>query len=667
MINQNQKRPKTNIQKVGFHSQDSVNKSWDRFISSGGNINYLKIRDVIASSWERCLSEGVNPEQKTAPLLAAEGKLERLFKINKELLDCASPIMNQAQTFIRDLDTILFITDYQGVNLKMEGDPDTLDEALGIGLIPGCGWNEISSGSNAVGTAIETLKPVQMFGEEHFCLGFKPWTCTATTICDPYDNQLLAVLDLSGLSNNFDQFHAPLVDAWANQIQERLAKIFLEKRSVIEECSNSKTESGVGKLLFDTQGRLLNFSKNAPSILSSLGLDYDPLLRRRLSFQKFGGEKILYPHENGKWVSEDWLEPIKHDDEIVGFQLHIPSTKSKVVHTSENTLVQSTEKFSPFKNIYGISASFKASSKKAIKAATTPLPILILGETGVGKEVFAKAIHESSNFNLGPLVDLNCGAFTKDLLNSELFGYVEGAFTGAKKGGMIGKLESANGGTLFLDEIGEMPLEMQSVFLRVLQEQKIYRIGSIKPTPVNFRLVTATNCNLKDLVAEGRFRMDLYFRLSTVSITLDTLSERKEDIEGIAKLVLERVNSTQSVIPKYLSSELLSMLKNEKWPGNIRELKNVVEYMSYMSQNETLTIEDLPEGYEVCNNYCAKNIESNEPARAALSNLDKAALAVIDDAIKQSSGNITQAAKRLGMAKGTLYQRMKKYGLTKAS
>ncbi|OUS28767.1 hypothetical protein A9Q98_06965 [Thalassotalea sp. 42_200_T64] len=659
-------RSKLTNQKAGFYSQKEVDKAWDKFLCSDGDAEDLKIREQIASSWSRCLTDGVNPEQKTAPTLASKGQLNTLFSNNKELLACARPVIQQAQTFLHDLDTILFVTDYQGVNLEIVGDPDTVEQANGIGLIQGSGWSETVSGSNAVGTAIATNKPTQVHGEEHYCQGLKPWTCTASVITDPYDNQMLGVIDVSGLTNTFDQFHVPLVVSWANQIQTALAQTLAEQWRLIEKSSNLANESNVGKLLFDRYGRLLKFSQNTSSILSSLGNNYDPIQKRRLSFERFGGEKIIYPHDDGQWVSGDWLKPIKHEGDVVGFELHIPSGKSKstIIPTPNSSQYKTTDKLNPFKNAYGISPSFKASSEKAIKAAVTPLPVLILGDTGVGKEVFAQAIHDTSNYHKGPFIDLNCGAFTKDLLNSELFGHVGGAFTGANKGGMAGKLESANGGTLFLDEIGEMPLEMQPVFLRVLQERKIYRIGDIKPIPVDFRLIAATNCNLKDLVAEGRFRKDLYFRLSTITISLDPLSERREDIEGIAQLVLDRLK--EQVIPKYLSSALLNRLKNQKWPGNIRELVNVVECMCYMSQNETLTLEDLPEGYQLDKDSPEIITNLDEQATQQFSSLDQAELEVIETTIKQSGGNITQAAKTLGMAKGTLYQRMKKYRLEKS-
>jgi transcriptional regulator of acetoin/glycerol metabolism len=660
----NNHQSKITNQKAGFHSQKEVDKAWDKFLCSGGGVEDLKIRELIINSWGRCLTEGVNPEQKAAPILASEEKLNTLFRNNKILLDCARPIIQQAKTFLHDLDTILFITDYQGINLEITGDPDTAEKADGIGLIKGSGWSETVSGSNAVGTAIATRKPTQVHGEEHYCQGFKAWTCTASVITDPYDNQMLGAIDVSGLTNTFDQFHLPLVVAWANQIQTALVQSLAEQWSVIEKSCNFSNENNVGKLLFDLHGRLIKFSPNTQSVLSSLGYNYDPKKKRRLSLEQFGGEKIIYPHDDGQWVSGDWLKPIKQEGVVVGFELHIPLKKSIILPASHISQDKATKTFNPFKNAYGISPSFKASSEKALKAAATPLPVLILGDTGVGKEVFAQAIHNTSNYHKGPFIDLNCGAFTKDLLNSELFGHVGGAFTGANKGGMAGKLESANGGTLFLDEIGEMPLEMQPVFLRVLQEREIYRIGDIKPTPVDFRLIAATNSDLKNLVAEGRFRKDLYFRLSTITLRLDPLSERREDIEGIAQLVLDRLS--QQVIPKYLSPTLLAMLKNLKWPGNIRELVNVIECMCYMSQNETLILEDLPEEYQLDKDSTNIITKQEEQTTKQFSSLDQAELEVIEATIKQSGGNITQAAKILGLAKGTLYQRMKKYGLEKS-
>lgn len=660
------KKPK--LVTAGLTSQREIDDAWEKFLCSGGNATDLPVRDVIANSWERCLSQGVNPAQQAAPLVANEDTLHTLRLNNNDLLECSRPVLDQARVFLRDLETILFLTDYRGLNLHIVGDPRTLDDANGIGLIPGSGWNEIVSGSNAVGTAMATRRPTQVHGEEHYCQGFKPWTCTAAVIADPYDNQMMGVIDLSGLCSIHDKFHFPLVASWASQIQTSLAKRTAEQWSTILEHSNSEFGHyrNSGKLLFDPQGRLVSFSPNASSALNALGIDFDPEGKQRLSLERFGGEEIVYPHNKGDWISSDWIEPIRHKGKILGFQLLIPSGR-KNTHRKDledaKLPLPTKSNFDPFDNIYGKSPSFIASANKARRAAPTPLPVLILGDTGVGKEVFAQAIHESSHYAKGPFIDLNCGAFSKELLNSELFGHVEGAFTGAKKGGMVGKIEAAHGGTLFLDEIGEMPLEIQPLFLRVLQERKIYRVGDIKPIPVDFRLIAATNKDLKKAVNEGLFRKDLFFRLSTVTISLDPLSGRKEDIEGISKLVLERVNKEHDVIPKHFSTALMSALKNREWSGNIRELVNVVECMCFMSQNETLTLDDLPDGYSPEE----KNTTPFTPGELShpLCSLDYAERKAIEAAVSQSAGNMTKAAKILGIAKSTLYQKMKKYGIEK--
>jgi len=649
------------------YSQRDINQAWDTFNSSGGKSKNLTVREFIASSWQRCLSQGVNPKQTAAPLLATEGNLHILLQNNHSLMRCARPVTTQARVLLRDLESILILTDYDGVILDVVGDPECVENAVGIGMVPGSGWKETVSGSNAVGTAIATGLPTQVHGEEHFIKGFKRWTCTAGIISDPYDNQLVGVIDISGLSDSFDKFHVPLVVSWANQIQLSLAKNTSDQWNLIKEnsqCDFKNSHRNNGKILFDKQGRVIDHSQNTCSVLKSLDIEYDLSLKTRLSLERFGGDEIIYPHDAGLWLLDDWIEPIKDKNEIIGFKIELPigNRSSKRINIPFKTPAINIEA-EAFEKISGQSASIKASIEKARKAANTPLPVLLLGDTGVGKEMFARAIHESSKFSNGPFIDLNCGAFTRDILSSELFGHVEGAFTGAKRGGMMGKIEAANGGTLFLDEISEMPLDLQPVFLRVLQERKIHRVGAIAPIPVDFRLIAATNSYLKREVSEGRFRKDLYFRLSTVAIGLDPLSERKDDIEEIAQLVLKETRASQKIIPKRISASLITALKNREWPGNIRELVNVIECMCYMSANQNLTTLDLPAGYRPGESLI--NVASTEQGQVqkTKSSLDIAEQQTIENAIIEFSGNITQAAKHLGIAKGTLYRKMKKYNL----
>lgn len=649
-------------------SGKKISRAWEDFIDGGGETNGSPVRNFITSSWNRCLTGGVDPEQMAAPLLASEELLYRKYQKNGSLLECAQPVLGSAKFMLQDLETIVVLANNKGLNLRTVGDQRTVGRGSEIGLAPGYGWQETAAGSNALGTAIATGKPTQVHGEEHFCRGFKPWTCTAATITDPYDNQLLGVINISGLSNEFNRFHVPLVVSWANEIHLNLSKMALELWQTIQEKANKNFSSYANceKLLLDNSGRLISYSENVQPLLKSLGINFDPSLKRRLSLKEFGGEEITYPHDDGSWVSGDWVEPIKHNGEVLGFQVLIPAAKSGTVRkgVSKNSGISDIPQnnMDAFSGIYSKTVSFEASIEKARKASVSPLPVLLLGETGVGKEVFARAIHESSNYAKGTFLDLNCGGFNKDILNSELFGHVEGAFTGAKKGGMKGKIESASGGTLFLDEIGEMPLEIQPVFLRVLQDRKIYRIGDIKPISVDFRLIAATNRDLRKDVEEGRFRKDLYFRLSTVTIGLEPLAKRKEDIEGISLLALNRIRKTHLITPKYFSPDLISALKKLDWPGNIRELVNVVEYMCFMAQNETLTVDDLPDDYK-SGKVIFGNGHDLAPTDHMPNSLDGAEEKVISAALKQSDGNMTKAARTLGIAKSTLYQKVKKYGL----
>src|SRR5262249_16717499 len=220
--------------------------------------------------------------------------------------------------------------------------------------------------------------------------------------------------------------------------------------------------------------------------------------------------------------------------------------------------------------------------------------VLLLGETGVGKERFARLIHESGRRQAGPFVALNCGGLPRDLLASELFGYVEGAFTGARRSGMIGKIEAASGGTLFLDEIGEMPMELQPYLLRVLEGGEVYPLGDARPRKVEFRLVAATNKDLQEEVNARRFRMDLFYRVSVTSLRIPALRDRPEDVRSLLEYFSREASQHHGVPLKRFEPEALSALERHGWPGNVRELRNVVEGALLMATGEAVTLSDLP-------------------------------------------------------------------------
>ena len=306
-----------------------------------------------------------------------------------------------------------------------------------------------------------------------------------------------------------------------------------------------------------------------------------------------------------------------------------------------------------FDSILGNSEPMNQAIRLAKKVAGTDVPILLTGETGTGKDVFSHAIHHASPRNQYAMVDINCSAFSKDLMESELFGYKAGAFTGAMKD-KKGLFEVANHGTLFLDEIGEMPFELQARLLRVLESGEYIKVGDTKPTKVDVRIISATNRDLKREVEKGNFREDLYFRLSVFHIHLPALRERKEDIEALANMFLQRVSAKMNGAIKGMTPEYLEALKNAEWKGNIRELKNVVECSSIVSDG-VLTWEDLP-------------LDLQQPSETS-SNNNEFELAVIErkhitKVLKYTHGNKTETARLLKIGLATLYRKIESYQIT---
>jgi sigma-54 dependent transcriptional regulator, acetoin dehydrogenase operon transcriptional activator AcoR len=309
-----------------------------------------------------------------------------------------------------------------------------------------------------------------------------------------------------------------------------------------------------------------------------------------------------------------------------------------------------------FARLVGRSARFAQVANKARLLAAVNAPVLLHGETGVGKEVFARAIHEHGPLRKAAFVAVNCGALSRELLASELFGYVDGAFTGARRTGAIGKVEAANGGTLFLDEIAEMPLDLQPYLLRVLESGEVCPLGSNTPRKVHFRLIAACNRDLRVEVNSQRFRMDLFYRISVTSLRIPPLRERKDDLPSLVEYFSEGVSERQGSPRKQFSPEVLEVFSNYPWPGNLRELRNVVEAMMLLSEGDTVGTEALP-------------VELSGPAPdavtppAALCGLREAERETIGTAIRAHSGNLTLAARDLGVARSTLYLKIKKYQL----
>ncbi|MDD3364191.1 MAG: sigma 54-interacting transcriptional regulator [Syntrophomonas sp.] len=320
-----------------------------------------------------------------------------------------------------------------------------------------------------------------------------------------------------------------------------------------------------------------------------------------------------------------------------------------------------------FDDIIGQSPAFLKTIKVASMAAASMTNVLLEGESGTGKEVFAQAIHNNSVRCKGPFVAINCGAIPRELVGSELFGYTDGAFTGAKRGGRPGKFELASGGTLFLDEIGDMPLDQQVALLRVLQERKITRIGDDKVMPVDVRIICASNKDLADEVKKGNFRQDLYYRLNVVSIKIPSLRQRQEDILLLFDYMLDHIGHEWDSKVKYIDPEVMWLLKDYSWPGNVRELQNVVERIISIADGDVVRLEHLPES--ILNNtdkidevpplshlIDMEDIRENRKHLFAEKEYQR-----ITSLLTQFGGNVSQVAREMGVARSTLYRKMQRF------
>lgn len=310
--------------------------------------------------------------------------------------------------------------------------------------------------------------------------------------------------------------------------------------------------------------------------------------------------------------------------------------------------------------IVGTSPSLDQALKKASLLARSSAPVLLQGETGVGKEVFARALHDSGPCPSAPFVAVNCGGLPRDLLASELFGYVDGAFTGARRSGMIGKIEAADGGTLFLDEIGELPLDVQPFLLRVLEGGEVCPLGSNKSKNVRFKLIAATNRDLRQEVEAGRFRADLFYRISVTSLQIPALRERTEDLPALVEHFARGIAQRLGVDVKPFDPEVIEVFSRCSWPGNLRQLRNAVEAMFLLTEDERVGLSVLP--MDVLEPIPAEPIEP-ETVMPALGRLRQVERETIGAAIRVHNGNLTLVARELRVSRSTIYLKLKKYGL----
>lgn len=641
--------------------QQELKKSWKTYINEG-IIEHDSVREIIRESWQRCCNYNVNPFTSVPSTIGHGDKLERHLNKYKKLIDASLPVMKNLYSFVGDARFIIALADEQGCLLEIFGDEDVKSSAERGTFVQGAKWSEEIIGNNGIGTALFLDNPVQILGREHYWLNAHHWTCSGAPIHDPR-GRLIGALDITG---PYEETHTHTlgmaviaVNAIENQLKWEEAVSLLEisnnyKSAIIESISE-------GLLAVDAEGKISQINGIAAQYLECdsekvLNDDYEIILGSKNSELKdiitscrhitdFAMEIFT---GKGKTTYLVTSRPIKGSGINKGTVLLLSefARAQKLVQRMSGVRSNLT-----FMNLVGEEPVYLETVELARKAADSTSNVLLLGESGTGKDVFAQAIHNTGIRKRGPFVALNCGAIPRELIASELFGYVEGAFTGASRGGKMGKFELANGGTIFLDEIGEMPLELQTSLLRVLETKTITRVSGNEVIPVDVRIIAATNKDLSLEVSQGKFRQDLFYRLNVFSIRMVPLRERKADIALLCKKFLDNLCAKFKKEPMQPDKSVLAVFDQYPWPGNIRELQNVLERVVNVCNDTILSINHLP-----------VEIRSTK-ARGSLMPINNYEKELIKNLLEQHNRNITRVANELGIARTTLYQKIAKYKL----
>lgn len=546
------------------------------------------------------------------------------------------------------------------------GDKNILSEAMQFKMIPGAYMDEAHIGTNAMSIAISEKMPVQISGNEHFIRAYRKWTCSAAPITDS-NGSLIGVIDLTGYIENVHPHTLGMVVAAADAISRMLE---INKYNSMLEISKKRLETtfnsiSSGILTCDLKGTITTMNKQIVKIFSCSENEIgnqkitDMIQNWNEILNRLRTKRILIDENayiNSKESNKQYalsLYPI-YDSNMNIEEITIVFNETKIGRKLAGKILSGQAVYT-FDKVIAKNETFKKTINYAKKIAVSDSTILITGESGTGKEVFAQAIHNYSLRRDEPFIAMNCGAIPRTLIESELFGYEDGAFTGAKKGGNAGKFELADGGTIFLDEIGEMPIDMQIKLLRVIEQREVTRIGSSRPIPVNVRIMAATNKDLKYEIERGNFRKDLYYRLNVLPLYLPPLRERKEDIPELVNYYMRKTANKlgKQCIP--ISDEYMNYLINYDWPGNIRELENIIELFI---NTEELHINFSSAVDEIHKNTAAIN------NNASLEEVEKDHIIKV---LESTSGNVSLAANILEIGRNTLYRKIDKFKINCSS
>lgn len=638
-----------------------LQEAWEHFIE--GKYQTPEIRPLMLESWQRCLTQGVHPIQSKAPIIFPNVAVEEYLTDNP-LFSLLEPLLLKLKDVAIDSGHMVVFCNANGDIVYLDGDISLRSKAEEMNFIVGSSWAEHNIGTNAIGTALISGTPLQVFAGEHFCQDVQKWACSAAPIRDPATQKVLGVIDLTGLWNVIHPHSLSAVVSTAHAIEERLHhQLKLEQYNLLEHYLRAVSQKpNIPMVVLD---RGFSVIKASSTLYQQGWIDSENRLLGfpDLSFPITAKQVWESEGKNGKWYFE--LIPYFNESRPIGaiVQVSPPSVISRTSLTIEKNNTHTTKH--SFSSLIGNSPTFQSVIAEARSAANTDFPALIEGESGTGKELLAQSIHAASSRASRPFVAVNCGAIPKELAASEFFGYEEGTFTGSSKGGRAGKFQQADGGTIFLDEIGEMPLDLQTILLRVLEEGEVVRLGGRKPIRLNVRLIAATNQDLQHAIENGKFRRDLYYRLNILSLQIPPLRERQEDVGLLVQHHLNQASMQVGRAPLLVDDEAMDILKAYRWPGNVRELRNFSYRMITKVVGNYVTVTDLPSAMLT---KWEKNVIQTDDQSGILtsmqhqsigkSSLKDQELQMILSVLKELNGNVTEAAKRLGIHRSTIYRKL---------
>ena len=648
------------------YNETTTMEAWEQFLTCDGDMGQFPVRQMIERSWARSVASGVDARGCGTPLIADDDQFDRLRGQNRDLLAAAAHTFDHAARLLEGTSAMVILTDKNGTILETVGDAHTIDAGRDINLGRGGSWNEDVVGTNGIGTALSTGQPVFVHAAEHFCEGVKSWTCAGAPIRDPLDRSIVGLIDISGPMEIFQGHNVAMAVVAAEQIEVALGeRARAERLRLLEACLSTMPggTSGDVVVVLDRLGRVIHLSDGPLPLTVGMAAGVDLSIGSQLADLEGAGSDQEIAERLPKELRPSWLKPLLVGDQMSGAILIYASSKQRRGPSAPPTSSIPVSNMLPMPVIVGESEALQNAVVKGKRVARGRTSVLLEGETGVGKELFAQLIHATgSTHGDDPYIVFNCGAVSKDLIGAELFGHAPGAFTGATREGRRGRFELAHGGTLCLDEIGELPLDLQPYLLRVLEEGIVYRLGEGKPRQVDVRLVASTNRNLKEEIAAGRFRQDLYYRISAVTIDIPPLRERAADIGLLIDYFNQMFAAKYGVEPLGIDAEARQAMLRYEWPGNARELRNLIESLTLMSTDREVTLADLSDDFRQ-----QAPIAGNAPHEPVLAvggaSLEDAERLAIERAIDVGDGNLSWVAKQLKISRSTLYRKMKQYGI----